>query len=118
MLLRPVDSSGDILPVLSSSAMLSGGPAAAALAESRLNLLSGEWWENRSWGNRILEMMRSSRLTEADVPRISSYLTSYILETSGVLDVRDISCTVSGRGITYSCTVITDSGSVPISYEI
>jgi hypothetical protein len=43
--------------------MLSGGPAVAALAESRLNLLSGEWWENRSWGNRILQMMRSSRLT-------------------------------------------------------
>ena len=118
MLLRPVDSSGDILPVLSSSSMLSGGPAVAALVESRLNLLSGEWWENRSWGNRILEILRSSRLAEADVPRVSSYLTSYILETSGVLDVRDISCTVSGRGITYSCMVITDSGSVSVSYEI
>ena len=63
MLLRPVDASGDILPVLSSSSMLSGGPAVAALAESRLNLLSGEWWENRFWGNRILEILRSSRLT-------------------------------------------------------
>ncbi len=117
MLLRPVDSSGDILPVLSSSSMLSGGPAVAALVESRLNLLSGEWWENRSWGNRILEMMRSARLSEADTQRVSSYLTSYILETSGVLDVRDVSCTVSGRGIMYSCTAITDSGSVPVSYE-
>ena len=48
MLLRPLDASGDILPVLSSSSMLSGGPAVAVLAESRLNLLSGEWWENRS----------------------------------------------------------------------
>ena len=117
MLLRPVDSSGDILPVLSSSAMLSGGPAAAALAESRLNLLSGEWWENRSWGNRILEMMRSSRPAEADTQRISSYLTFYILETSGVLDVRDVSCTVSGRGITYSCRVVTESGSASVTYE-
>ena len=103
--------------MLSSASMLSGGPAVAALAESRLNLLSGEWWENRSWGNRILEMMRSSRLTEADVPAVLSYLTSYILGTSGVLDVRDVSCTLSGRGVTYSCKVVTESGSAPVSYE-
>ena len=117
MKMRPTDENGDILPVLSGAVMASGPEAVVALVRDRLNLLAGEWWENRSWGNRILEMMRSSRLAEADVPAVLSYLTSYILGTSGVLDVRDVSCTLSGRGVTYSCKVVTESGSAPVSYE-
>ena len=46
LLLRPVDDSGDILPVLSSSALVSGSFAVTQLVRDRLNLLSGEWWEN------------------------------------------------------------------------
>ena len=114
MLLRPLDSSGDILPVLSS--MLRGGEAVAALVESRLNLLSGEWWENRSVGNEILSMLSSSRLTESDAASVSSYLTSYILATPGVHDVRDVSCSVSGRRLSFSCTVITADGEEKITY--
>ena len=45
MLLRPADVSGDILPVLSSRVLLSGPEAVARLAEYRLSLLAGEWWE-------------------------------------------------------------------------
>ena len=51
MLLRPVDASGDILPVLSSSSMLSGPEAVARLAEYRLRWSAGGisaevvgWW--------------------------------------------------------------------------
>ena len=117
MLLRPLDSSGDILPVLSSTAMLRGGEAVAALVESRLNLLSGEWWENRGVGNEILSMLSSSRLTESDAASVSSYLTSYILATPGVHDVRDVSCSVSGRRLSFSCTVITDSESALVTYS-
>ena len=50
MLIRPVDASGDILPVLSSSDMISGPEAVALLVRYRLSLLRGEWWENPEWG--------------------------------------------------------------------
>ena len=63
MLLRGVDASGDILPVLSSRVLLSGPEAVARLAEYRLSLLAGEWWENAGMGFSILEVMRSARLT-------------------------------------------------------
>ena len=43
MLLRPVDASGDILPVLSSSDLVSGAEAVVILARDRLNLL---WHHN------------------------------------------------------------------------
>ena len=39
MILRPVDSNGDILPVLSSSALVQGAPAVALLVRDRLELL-------------------------------------------------------------------------------
>ena len=39
MLLRPVDASGDILPVSSSSDLLSGPEAVARLAAYKLSLL-------------------------------------------------------------------------------
>ena len=39
MILRPVDASGDILPVLSSRALLSGPEAVARLVEYRLWIL-------------------------------------------------------------------------------
>ena len=118
MLIRPVDDSGDMLPVLSSSDLVRGAAATARLVEDRLNLLSGDWWENRSWGNRIIEMMKDSRLTEADQQAVASYLTSYIRETAGVQDVRDVTFSAEGRQFRYSCTVETEEGNALIQYII
>ena len=119
MLLRPVDSSGDILSVLSSSDLLRGAPATAALIQDRLDLLSGDWWENPAWGNEILTMLRESRLTEADVQALATYLTAYIRETPGVQEVKDVTFSVDGRQFSYQCTVITDDGGyTDIHYSI
>ena len=57
MIIRPVDASGDILPVLSSADLLRGAPAVARLVQDQLELLSGDWWENPAWGNEILRML-------------------------------------------------------------
>ena len=117
MMIRPVDASGDILPVLSPSDPVSGADAAVILVRDRLNLFSGEWWENREWGCGAFEMMRSGRVTEADVPAISSYLTGYIRQTPGVESVEDVRTSVSGRRFSYSCRVLTSSGSGEISWS-
>ena len=87
MLLRPVDASGDILPVLSSSALLSGPEAVALLIQDRLSLLRGEWWETPENGFFLLEELRESRITEADAASISSQISAYIRETPGGRDV-------------------------------
>ena len=84
MRLRPVDQNGDVLPVLHASDMFSGSLAVAKLVEDRLNLFSGDWWENPSWGNEILRMMQEGRLTETDAQSLSTYLASYVRNTSGV----------------------------------
>ena len=118
MLLRPVDSAGDVLPVLSSSDLLSGPEAVARLAYDRLNLYAGDWWENAGKGCRLLEMLRASRLTEADVPALSSYLTAYLRETPGVRSVEDVSASVAGRVFHYSCRLITSGGAASLEYSM
>ena len=66
MVIRPLDASGDILPVLRAGDMISGAEAAALLARHRLNLLSGEWWENTAWGNGILKMLQDDSIEYAE----------------------------------------------------
>ena len=117
MLLRPVDASGDILPVLSASALISDPESVVLLVRDRLNLLSGEWWENPSRGCEIFDMIRSGRITESDVSALASYLSSYIAATSGVQSVEDVHTAVSGRRFTFSCRVLTEQGNGMIQYE-
>ena len=118
MILRPVDASGDILPVLSSSALLRGAPAIARLVQDRLELLTGDWWENESWGNSIIDLMKDSRFTETDTQALASYLTSYIRQTNGVQEVRDVVFFAEGRAFSYSCTAETEAGSADITYTL
>ena len=114
--LRPIDSSGDILPVTSSSSMLKGPEATAQLVQYRLSLLQGEWWENPTIGFPILESMQSSRLTETDASALASMISSYIRETPGVQDVDDVRYAVAGRLLSFSCTVRTKDGTAEVSY--
>lgn len=119
MLLRPVDDTGDILPVLFSAALLRGAQAVARLVKDRLELLAGEWWENPAWGNGILDMIQESRFTESDQQVLASNITSYIRETPGVQDVDDVTFSVeNGRQFSYSCTVVTDDGNAEIDFYL
>ena len=117
MIHRPLDENGDILPVLSSGDLLRGTEAVAALVRERLNLLTGDWWENPAWGNEVLDMLQESRLTEEESQPLASYLSSYIRETPGVRDVVSVSFSAGDRTFCYSCTVETDTGSADISYS-
>ena len=118
MLLRPIDDSGDILPVLSASALVSDPESVVLLVRDRLNLLSGEWWENPAWGCEIFDMICSGRITESDVSALASYLSSYIAATPGVKSVEDVQTAVSGRQFTYSCRVLTENGSRSLDYHV
>ena len=117
MKLRPEDQNGDVLPVLHASDMLSGSRAIAKLVEDRLVLYFGDWWENSSWGNEILRMLQEGRLTEAGAQSLSSYLAAYVRNTSSVKEVQDEKWNISGSRFSWSCTVLTEYGSVSINSE-
>lgn len=117
MLLRPVDSSGDVLPVLSSRDLLSGPEAVAQLVKYRLSLLQGEWWEYPEKGFFILEQMRTGWVAEADAASLSSQITAYIRDTDGVQNVENVRVSVSGREISYSCEVRTEEGKANVLFS-
>ena len=112
--MRPVDASGDILPVLSAAEMATGAEAVAVLAADRLRLLTGDWWENPEWGCEILDLIRDSRLTEKDAQAVSTYLSACVRETPGVLDVRDEQWEFSGSQFRWSCTAVTEYGKAEV----
>ena len=118
MLLRPVDASGDILPVLSTSVLVSDPESVVLLVRDRLNLLSGEWWENPAWGNEILRMLQEGRLTEADAQSLSTYLAIYVRGTAGVKEVQDERWALVGGRFSWGCTVITEYGKAEVEYEL
>ena len=118
MKLRPVDQNGDVLPVLHASDLLSGTLAVAKLVEDRLNLFSGDWWENPAWGNEILRMLQEGRLAEADAQSLSTYLAAYVRNTSGVKEVQDEKWNLSGGRFSWSCTVLTEYGSANIDFSL
>lgn len=117
MICRPLDASGDILPVLSAFDMLTGARAEVELVRNRLWLIAGDWWENPDWGNGILEMLKESRLTEADQQVLANYISGYIKKTPGVLDVREGKVSVEDRRFRYSCEIVTEDGAAEISFE-
>ena len=116
MLIRSADSSGDILPVLSSRDLLSGPEAVAQLVKYRLSLLQGEWWETPEAGFPVPERMRESRVMEADSGTLSSMISAYIRETDGVREVEKETSSVSGRRFQYSCEVRTKEGNAAVSF--
>ena len=87
------------------------------LVTDRLALLAGDWWENLSWGNAAVEMLKEFRFTEADLQAFASYITSYIRQTPGVADVKDVAFSMVGRQFRYDCTIETENGSANIHYE-
>ncbi len=115
MLSRPVDASGDILPVTKSSDLLSGVPAVEAGLTDHRCLFFGEWWEDPEKGNEILDLISESRCTDRDAETLESYLVSYLLEFPGVQSISVVSSSFSGPTFFFSCTVHTEDGALRIS---
>ncbi len=118
MIIRPTDSTGDILPVLSISAMAQKEEAVALLVKDRLSVFYGEWWENSNYGFPALKQMQESRLSETDIRNFSSMITEYIRQTEGVKEVFDVVTNLTNKQLNYSCSVLTVYGVTDIAYQM
>lgn len=115
---RPVDPSGDVLPVLHISDMIQSAGAIALLVKNCLSLLYGEWWENSGLGFPVLRSLEESRLSETDIRSFSSMITEYIRQTEGVKEVFDVETNMSNKQLNYSCSVLTVYGVTDIAYQM
>lgn len=116
MIIRPVDATGDILPVASTRDVLSGAEAVAQLAAYKLSLLQGDWWENPEEGFFVLEFMQEERFSEANAGMFASRVTGFIRGVEGVFEVDDVQFRVDGRVFRYSCTLVTEEGKAALEY--
>lgn len=118
MLSRPVDPSGDILPVLTPEDLLSGPEAAAAGLADHLRLFAGDWWEYADRGNEIPDLLSAAPRTERDPETLSGYLASFVQDFPAVTSVSDARASSSGRAFTFSCTAHTESGGeIPVTFS-
>ena len=116
MILRLVDATGDILPVLSSRDLLFGPEAVARLIADKLSLLQGDWWENPEEGFFVLEFMKEDRFSEANAPMFASRVTEFIRGCEGVFEVDDVSFEAEGRTFRYACRLLTEEGPATLEY--
>lgn len=112
MVYRTVDEDGDMMPIRANSDMLSGSEAVAAAVNSRLRLLTGEWWEDEDLGFAVPDILFNGLRREQGQDLLAGYITAYIEETEGVRAVTSVHTEVSGRAMHYTCTLVTDFGEI------
>ena len=119
MTARPVDASGDILPVLSSDSLLSGAPAVASALSDHLRMFTGDWWEYPARGNPVFDLMAAGPIQEKDLPALSACITSWLLTFPAVRSVSDVTASLSGSILTYSAVVhLTGGTAAPVTLSV
>ncbi len=117
MLSRPVDSSGDILPVQSSADLLSGPASVASGLRDHLNLFPGDWWEYPSRGNPVFDLIPVSRRTSQDADTLSSALCAYLRQFPGVRSLSEVQASFLNHSFSFFCTVHTEGEeTVPVFF--
>ena len=113
---RPVDVSGDILPVLSPADLASGTEAVAIGLADHLRVFTGEWWEKPELGNGIFDLIAGERVTEKYVPALCSYMSSYLMGFPEVEQVTEAQGAVRNGEFTYTATAIVSGEMVRVSF--
>lgn len=99
-----------MVPIRTNTEMLNGVDAVMAAVNSRLRLLTGEWWENESLGFAVPDFLIRGVRTANGSELLSSYITAYIAATPGVQRVANVTSYTQNRRFFYHCTVVTDYG--------
>jgi hypothetical protein len=112
MLFRPVDSHGDMLPIVRKSQLLKGADAVAEAIKSRMRLHRGEWFEDPDAGSPVLDLLSKEKITEDHIGAITHQIVGYISETMGVKSVQASQPAYNKalRSMTLPCTVTPTKG--------
>lgn len=109
---RPIDENGDMMPVNTMDDMKDGASAVLLAVHSRMRLLQGEWWEDRSLGFRIPQILFDGTRMPYGVASLANYITSYIAQTEGVTAVTEVLAYMEDRVMHYSCAILTGDGQI------
>ena len=117
MRVRPVDMNGDMMPIYESSQMLVDAEAVAQVVKERLLFFQGEWWEDETLGVAIPEFLANT-IRSDNIDLLGKYLTSYISDTEGVLNITDSSLVYNNRELVFRCVIQTANGSASVEVNL
>ena len=109
MLVRPLDTNGDILPAYDLAQMISGGEAVAQVINLRLKFFYGEWWEDPEMGFRIPEFLVNN-VRRGDSELLAKYISAYIAATQDVKAVTNVITRYENHKVSFFCSVLTNEG--------
>ena len=105
----PVDEFGDMVPIKSKSELLTDADAVKAAIDSRLGLVVGDWWEDRSIGFEVPRFL-VDRITESSIPMLVNYVAAYVQHTQGVTDLASSDYNFYDRELMIMLSVNTEFG--------
>lgn len=88
--------------------------AVAQIIGTTLRLFRGEWWENLSVGTPMFQSILGQP-GASNTAAISAILQNVILSVPYVTSISNISCTYANRALAFSCTVLTQFGTIQVS---
>ena len=117
MVVRPVDTDGDMMPIQNLDQLISGAPAVAQIVQDRLHLLYGEWWEDETLGFRVPKFLVEN-VRFGDTGMLEMYISDYIAGTEGVRIIKDISTDFTDHKFTYKCAVNTGDSTEELEVDM
>lgn len=109
---RPLDDDGDMMPVRAADEMLSGADAVGQAVASRLRLVYGEWWEDRTVGFRAPRILTEGVRTEDGREMLANYIGAYIKDTDGVRAIAGTRVRYGGHELSVDAAIETESGEI------
>ena len=117
MIVRPVSSDNDMMPVWSADQMVTARAAVGISVGDNLRLMHGEWWEDEELGMLIPDYFANT-VKQGDIQLFANYLSGAIAKMDGVKGVEGVEVAYDHRQLTYSCTLITDEGTDELEVEL
>ena len=111
---RRLDEHGDMVIGAGERTMLTNIEAITQAIYTRLHHLKGEWWENRKDGLPLYQQIIGKPCTIDQQTITDLLITERIMDTRGVIRIRNPNSFYEGRTHTFSCECETIYGATRI----
>lgn len=110
MIYRQLDNDWDYVFGQGKDSYFSGVHAVTQAIQTRLKLLTSEWWEDQEDGLPLFQVIIGSRATQENKQAADLVVKNRVQDTPGVLSVEDFNSTIANRRYSATMTVNTVYG--------
>ena len=118
MIYRRLDNNGDYSFGRGRQDFMSGAAAVGQAVKTRLLLLSGEWWEDRSDGTPLFQSILGTPGTPDNLSAVDLLIQERITSTEGVTQILEYTNDYENRACSVKCIVGTIYGQAALEEVI